>query len=70
MSQLTLPWQNIDTVLLDLDGSLAVLEAAAESSIAHTVAISRPDSNQPARIVADWSTVEGLGALLPWRNGQ
>lgn len=55
---------------LMIDDSLAVLEAAAEFGVAHTVAISRPDSNQPARIVADWPTVEDLGALLPLRHEQ
>jgi 5'-nucleotidase len=49
---------------LFVDDSLAVLDAAADFGIRHVVAVTRPDTRQPARTVARHPAVEGVSALL------
>lgn len=56
-----------------VDDSLSVLAAAAEFGIAGVIAVSRPDSRQPARIVDGFRCVDNIGVLLgpdgPTRGG-
>ncbi len=49
---------------LFIDDSLAVLDAAAASGIASVLAVSRPDTRQPVRIVERHASVEALGQLV------
>lgn len=49
---------------LFIDDSLSVLRAAQRHGIAHVLAISRPDSTQPARIVTEFAAVESVAQLL------
>ncbi len=47
------------------DDSLPVLRAARAYGIGHVVAMRRPDSTMPARLITEFESAEGLGALLP-----
>ncbi len=65
-------WQRLNRELpllperaLMIDDSVAVLEAAAEFGIAHLMAVTRPDSRLPPRVVDGFPAVEDLGALSP-----
>lgn len=48
-----------------IDDSVAVLEAGRRFGIAYPIAVSRPDSQMPARIVAGFPAVTDLKELLP-----
>ncbi len=50
---------------LMIDDSLPVLEAAQKFGIGYTIAIARPDSKQPARVIKHFPTIDDLGGLLP-----
>jgi len=50
---------------LFVDDSIAVLNAARAHGIGQIFAISRPDSTQHARTMADFATVERIEELLP-----
>jgi putative hydrolase of the HAD superfamily len=49
---------------LFIDDSLPVLDAAAACGIAGVLAVTRPDSRQPARVVERHASVEALGQLV------
>ena len=48
---------------LFIDDSLPVLDAAAAWGLAGVLAVTRPDSLQPARVVEQHASVEALGQL-------
>ena len=48
-----------------VDDSLSVLKAADTFGIQYIVAITKPDSAEPPRIVHDYLAVESLGAIQP-----
>lgn len=48
-----------------VDDSLAVLRAAQQFGLAHLVSISKPDSRQPVKPVAEFAAVEDFRALMP-----
>jgi len=48
-----------------VDDSLSVLKAADTFGIKYIVAITKPDSNEPPRIVHEYTAVENLGAIQP-----
>ncbi|HEB77936.1 MAG TPA: GMP/IMP nucleotidase [Methylothermaceae bacterium] len=50
---------------LMVDDSVTVLAAAGQFGIAHLVAVTRPDSRLPPRVINDFLAVEDLNALLP-----
>ncbi len=50
---------------LFVDDSIAVLEAGKAYGIRYNVAISRPDSTQPSRIIRQFPSVDDLKQLLP-----
>jgi 5'-nucleotidase len=52
-----------DRTLL-VEDSLAVLAAARAYGLKHTLAIRRPDSQQPPRAIADFSSVDGVFELV------
>jgi len=47
-----------------IEDSLAVLETAARSGIAHTIAIRRPDSTQGRREISGFAAVDGVADLI------
>jgi putative hydrolase of the HAD superfamily len=47
-----------------VEDSLAVLAAARAYGLKHTLAIRRPDSQQPPRAIADFSSVDGVFELV------
>lgn len=49
---------------LFIDDSLPVLDAAAGCGLAGVLAVTRPDSRQPARVVSRHASVEAIGQLL------
>ncbi|MEO8443721.1 MAG: GMP/IMP nucleotidase [Gammaproteobacteria bacterium] len=49
---------------LFIDDSLAVLDAAAASGMAGVLAVSRPDTSQPVRVVERHASVEAIGHLV------
>jgi putative hydrolase of the HAD superfamily len=49
---------------LFIDDSLPVLDAAAACGIAGVLAVTRPDSSQPPRVVERHASVEALGQLV------
>lgn len=57
------PFDKSTTVMVD--DSLSVLRAADEFGIKHLVAITQPDSTQPARIVNEYTAVASIGMLVP-----
>jgi len=48
-----------------IDDSLAVLDAAHDYGIGHLLAITRPDSNQPARDVGRYRAIDGFHQIMP-----
>jgi 5'-nucleotidase len=56
------PFDKTNTVMVD--DSLAVLGAAKQFGIAHLVAISQPDSQQPQRHITDFPAITDFRALL------
>lgn len=52
------------TTLL-VDDSLAVLQSAKSYGIANLLAISRPDSQQPARVINNFYAVEHFSEIIP-----
>jgi putative hydrolase of the HAD superfamily len=48
-----------------IEDSLAVLETAAAFGIAHTIAISHPDSSQAPRVIEHFTAVTGVASLIP-----
>lgn len=52
------------TRTLLVEDSLAVLRAARDFGVRHTIAVRMPDSGQPAREVADFPAVDGVHELL------
>ena len=52
------------TSSLLIEDSLAVLETAARSGIAHTIAIRRPDSTQGRREISGFAAVDGVADLI------
>ena len=57
------PFDSARTLLVE--DSLAVLGAARDYGVRHTVAIRRPDSRLPARSIAEFPSVDGVADLLP-----
>lgn len=49
---------------LMVDDSLAVLKAARQFGIANLVSVSRPDSQQPKKIITDYPAIEDFRELL------
>ena len=47
-----------------IEDSLAVLAAARAHGVQHTVAIRRPDSRQPPRVIADFAAIDGVADLI------
>src|SRR5688572_4932752 len=47
-----------------IEDSLPVLAAARAYGLRHTVAIRRPDSNQPARAIAEFTAIDGVFELV------
>jgi putative hydrolase of the HAD superfamily len=47
-----------------LEDSLAVLTAAARHGLRHILAIRRPDSSLPARIIADFAAIDGVADIV------
>ncbi len=56
------PFDGARTLLIE--DSLAVLAVARSHGVQHTVAIRRPDSRQPARAIADFAAIDGVGDLI------
>lgn len=56
------PFDGARTLLIE--DSLAVLAAAREYGLAHTLAIRRPDSREPARVIDGFASVDGVGELV------
>jgi HAD superfamily hydrolase (TIGR01509 family) len=56
------PFDGTRTLLIE--DSLAVLAAARDYGLAHTLAIRRPDSREPARVIAGFASVDGVGELV------
>ena len=56
------PFEASRTLLVE--DSLAVLAAARAYGLKHTLAIRRPDSQQPPRAIADFSSVDGVFELV------
>lgn len=49
---------------LFIEDSVPVLQAARAHGIAHTVAIRKPDSRLPPRVIADYAAVDGVVELI------
>jgi putative hydrolase of the HAD superfamily len=56
------PFDRERTLLIE--DSLAVLAAARDYGVRHTLAIRRPDSKQPPRAIADFPSIEGVFELV------
>ena len=56
------PFDGRRTLLIE--DSLAVLAAARTHGILHTVAIRRPDSSEPTRIIAEFTAIDGVSELI------
>lgn len=50
---------------LFVDDSLPVLRAARGYGLRHLVAMCRPDSSEPARVIGEFASVETLAELMP-----
>ena len=64
-------WQRLESAhalrrerTLLIEDSLAVLGTARSFGIGHAIAITRPDSTQAARRIADFAAVEGVASLI------
>lgn len=64
-------WQQLQARLgfdpertLFVDDSITILQAAAEFGIAHLLAVSNPDSKQPARDIRDFNAIQDYRYLL------
>ncbi|WP_139557394.1 GMP/IMP nucleotidase [Methylotetracoccus oryzae] len=57
------PFLPLRSVLID--DSLAVLQSARRHGIGQTIAIRRPDLNQPPRQIDDFAAVDDLRAVMP-----
>jgi putative hydrolase of the HAD superfamily len=49
---------------LVIEDNLAVLRAAQAHGVAHTIAIRRPDSGRPARLIESFAAVDGVAELV------
>jgi putative hydrolase of the HAD superfamily len=56
------PFDRQRTLLIE--DSLAVLAAARDYGVRHTLAIRRPDSREPARDIADFTAIDGVFELV------
>lgn len=56
------PFDGARTLLIE--DSLAVLAAARDYGLAHTLAIRRPDSREPPRVIDGFASVDGVGELV------
>jgi putative hydrolase of the HAD superfamily len=56
------PFDKQSTLLID--DSLAVLNSAKLFGIAHLISVSKPDSKQPKKHVADYPSIEDFRELM------
>jgi putative hydrolase of the HAD superfamily len=69
-------WQVLQTVepfdpakTLLVDDSLAVLKSAQRFGIRHLLAVTKPDTQRPAREVEAFESIEGFGQIMPGGHG-
>jgi len=58
-----LPFDPARTLLVD--DSLPVLRSAARYGLAHLIAVTRPDSRQPARVVTEFPAIRSFAEIMP-----